>query len=132
MTHSFNIETDAGLTHNVQPLMHEIRHAVQALLDTGETTVIDLRSLPLAPGELEVIETTLGRGEVNAVLDAMGPSEISETVFPGVWLVRHFNADKQVMGVFVEITCMPSLLLSQNEDIADGLRQLDEKLETMF
>lgn len=132
MTHSFNIETDAGLTHNVQPLMHEIRHAVQALLDTGETTVIDLRSLPLAPGELEVIEATLGRGEVNAVLEAMGPSEISETVFPGVWLVRHFNADKQVMGVFVEITRMPSLLLSQNEDIADGLRQLDEKLETMF
>jgi hydrogenase-1 operon protein HyaF len=131
-THPFKVETGDALTYNVQPLLYEIRHALQTLLDSGEGTVIDLRSLPLAPGELEKIETTLGNGEVNAVLDAMGPSEIRETVYPGVWLVTHFNYDKQVMGKFIEITHVPSLLLSQDEDIADGLQQLDEQLTNMF
>ena len=42
-----------SLTYNVQPLLHEIRHALARLLDDGGHTVIDLRSLPLAPGEEE-------------------------------------------------------------------------------
>lgn len=119
-----------NLTHNVQPLLHEIRHALQALLDEGETTVIDLRSLPLAPGELEKIETTLGTGEVEAVLNAMGPSEFRETVYSGVWLVTHFNHDRQVMARSIEVARVPSLLLSQDEDIAAGLRRLHGELET--
>ena len=113
-----------ALTHNVRPLLNEIRHALEKLLATGETSAIDLRSIPLAPGEEEQIEAALGAGEINAELDAMGPSEIRETGYPGVWLVTHFNADRQLMGKFIEITRVPDLLKSQDEDITDGLQRL--------
>jgi len=49
-------------TGNVVPLLHEIRHALERLADTGECTAIDLRSLPLAPGEGDVLESMLGEG----------------------------------------------------------------------
>lgn len=113
-----------ALTHNVRPLLNEIRHALEKLLATGETSAIDLRSIPLAPGEEEQIEATLGTGEISAVLQAMGPSEIRETGYPGVWLVTHFNVDRQLMGKFIEITRVPELLKSQDVDIADGLQRL--------
>ena len=113
-----------ALTHNVRPLLNEIRHALEKLLATGETSAIDLRSIPLAPGEEEQIEAALGAGEISAELDAMGPSEIRETGYPGVWLVTHFNVDRQLMGKFIEITRVPDLLKSQDVDIADGLLRL--------
>ena len=116
--------TGESLTHNVRPLLNEIRHALERLLATGESSAIDLRSIPLAPGEEEQIEAALGAGEIRAELDAMGPSEIRETGYPGVWLVTHYNVDRQLMGKFIEITRVPDLLKSQDADIADGLQRL--------
>ncbi len=113
-----------ALTHNVRPLLNEIRHALEKLLATGESSAIDLRSIPLAPGEEEQIVEALGEGELSAELEAMGPSEIRETGYPGVWLVTHYNADRQLMGKFIEITRVPDLLKSQDADIAQGLQRL--------
>ncbi len=62
----FNIQVGNELTWNVQPILHEIRHALDKLLETGETHVIDLRSIPLAPGEEYTIIDTLCCGEVHA------------------------------------------------------------------
>jgi len=78
-TDTLKVEAAARLTHNVQPLLHEIRHALARLLDDGGHTVIDLRSLPLAPGEEEQLLDELGQGEVYARLHALGPTEIVET-----------------------------------------------------
>jgi len=122
------IEVAASLTHNVQPLLHEIRHALTQLLDGGETRVIDLRSMPLAPGEEERLLDELGHGEVYARLHALGPSEIIETRFPGVWVVVHFNNDDEVIGKFIEVCDIPGLLRSQQEDIRQGLEQLQSQL----
>ena len=57
---------------NVRPLLGEVLHAVDRLLDTGEPTTIDLAGLPFGPGELEHLEEMLGTGEVTATLDALG------------------------------------------------------------
>ena len=51
-------------TGNVVPLLHEIRHALERLVDSGEPTMIDLRGIPLAPGEEDALESALGSGEV--------------------------------------------------------------------
>ena len=122
------VERGEDLTHNVQPLLHEIRHALVKLLDDGGHTVIDLRSLPLAPGEEQKLLDKLGRGEVTAHLQALGPSEIVETRYPGVWVVVHFNNDNEVIGKFIEICDIPDLLRSQQEDIRQGLEQLQAQL----
>jgi hydrogenase-1 operon protein HyaF len=127
-TNVFRVEAEAGLTHNVQPLLHEIRHALVKLLDNGGQTVIDLRSLPLAAGEEEQLLDTLGQGEVFARLHALGPTEIIETRYPGVWVVVHFNNDNEVIGKTIEICDIPELLRSQQEDIRLGLGQLQSQL----
>ena len=128
MNDALQVENGAGLTHNVQPLLHEIRHALARLLDDDGHTVIDLRSLPLAPGEEERLLDELGQGEVYARLHALGPSEIIETRYPGVWVVVHFNNDNEVIGKFIEVCDTPDLLRSQQEDIRQGLEQLQSQL----
>ena len=115
-------------THNVIPLLHEIRHALEQLLEEGKETAIDLRSIPLAPGEEAVIEQALGEGEVQAVLSALGPSDFRETSYPGVWVVTHYNHDDKIVGKFVEVAVVPALLRSQAEDMAAGLRRLEARL----
>ena len=127
-THVIKVEAAASLTHNVQPLLHEIRHALARLLDDGGHTVIDLRSLPLAPGDEEQLLDELGQGEVYARLHALGPTEIVETRYPGVWVVVHFNNDNEVIGKTIEICDIPELLRSQQEDIRQGLGELQSQL----
>lgn len=122
------VEPGAGLTHNVQPLLHEIRHALAQLLETGAANIIDLRSIPLAPGEEQRLLAELGEGEIRAQLSALGPSEIIETRFPGVWLVTHYTANDEIIGRFIEICEMPRILMAQPEDIRDGLEQLAAQL----
>jgi len=119
------IEHSSG---NVEPLLHEIRHALSLLLNAGTATCIDLKCIPLAPGEEARIMESLGKGEVRVDLTASGNSEITETVFPGVWLVSHFNEQGETQARFIEITTVPEILCSQTSDIADGLARLNSRL----
>ena len=126
----FNIQTGDELTWNVRPILFEVRHALEALLDKGETSIIDLRSIPLAPGEEEKILKTLGQGEVHARLNALGPSEIYETRYAGVWLITHYNEDEAIVSRFIEITRLPDILKSQTEDMSKALTELTQELGT--
>jgi len=124
----FRVEAGELLTYNVIPLLHEIRHGLARLLETGVVTTIDLRGIPMAPGEEERIITELGTGEVQARMSALGPSEIIETRFPGVWLVTHYNSENEVIGKFIEVCDMPQILKAQAEDIREGLTLLTAQL----
>lgn len=130
----FNIQVGGELTQNVKPLLHEIKHALESLIENGETSIIDLRSIPLAPGEEEKILNTLGRGEVQAQLDALGLSEIFETRYAGVWVVTHYNDENTIISRFIEVTTIPNILCSQTEDIMAAYSSLaldlDENQET--
>jgi len=125
----FNIQIGNKLTWNVKPILHEIRHALRNLLETGESSIIDLRSIPLAPGEEETIIATLGCGEVHAKLNALGPSEIYETRFAGVWLITHFNEENSIISRFIEITVFPDILKSQSDDMTFALDLLEDELD---
>ena len=130
MNTSFNIQTSNELTWNVRPLLNEVRHALKALVDSGATHIIDLRSIPLAPGEEEIIIKSLGQGEVHARLNALGPSEIYETRYAGVWLITHYNESEVIVSRFIEITRLPDILQSQLEDMSNGLTELSQELNT--
>jgi len=121
-----NVEPFTG---NVQPLLHEIRHALRRLAGGEEGTTIDLRALPLAPGEEARIEETLGQGEVRAELQALGPTVVQETAYPGVWLVTHRNTEDRIVARFIEVTRIPRILAAQNEDIEKGLEKLESELQ---
>jgi len=127
-TTEMRVESGEMLTHNVVPLLHEIRHGLARLLESDAATTIDLRSIPMAPGEEERIVNALGSGEVQARMSALGPSEIIETRFPGVWLVTHYNSENEVIGKFIEVCEIPQILKAQAEDIREGLAQLTAQL----
>ena len=120
----FNIQNADDLTFNVKPLLNEIKHALDNLIETGQTTIIDLRSIPLAPGEEDKILNTLGQGEVRAQLHALGLSEVNETQYAGVWVVTHFNDEDEIISRFIEVTTMPEILCSQTEDIMAAYSRL--------
>ena len=123
------VRVESGdFTQNVTPLLHEVRHALDRLLQNGTETTIDLGAIPLAPGELERIDEVLGEGEVRVTLEALGPSEIHETKYPGVWRITHRNTTEQVVGRYIEIARIPSLLLAQKPDMQRALEQLSQSL----
>ena len=125
----FNIQNADELTWNVMPLLHEVKHALTNLVANNETAIIDLRSIPLAPGEEDKIIDILGIGEVQARLNALGPSDIIETQYSGVWLITHYNDENNIISRFIEITKMPEILCSQTDDISDACERLTDTLE---
>lgn len=127
----FRVEQPSARTGNVRPLLHEIRHALAALLDHGQERCIDLRSLPLAPGEERELLEILGRGEVSAALDTLGHSLVRETRFAGVWLCIHKNPAGETMAKLLEVSRIPGILKAQPEDMRDGLARLQRELDEM-
>jgi len=125
----FNIQVSSELTQNVKPLLHEIKHALDALIETGKTSIIDLRSIPLAPGEEDKILSTLGQGEVLAQMNTLGLSEVFETQYAGVWVVTHYNDEGNIISRFIEVTTMPEILCSQTEDILSAYSRIATTLE---
>lgn len=120
------VQNDYG---NVKPILNEIVHAIDKLLESGEATTIDLAGLPFGPGELEQLEAALGEGELSARLDALGKSSIRETAYPGVWWLEHRNAHDEVMGRYIEITRTPEILSSQEVDILAGRARLKDQFD---
>ena len=113
---------------NLVPLLHEIRHALTRWLEHGDGHVIDLRSIPLAPGEEDSLIEQLGVGEVSARLSVLGPSDIIETRYPGVWLVTHYNETENIIGRFIEVCEVPGILKTQAEDSRAALERLENDL----
>lgn len=122
--------TEAYSVGNVRALLAEIASLLQKLVDQGEAGVIDLKSLPFAPGEYEQLRDALGQGELTARLDALGTSEIVETRFPGVWWLTHYNVEGEIVADVIEVTFLPEILRSQAEDMRAGLQRLQAMLRS--
>ncbi len=114
---------------NALPILHEVRHALARLVEEGEPTVIDLQSIPMGPGDDRRLLAGLGEGELRAELQALGKSVVRECKYPGVWLVEHYNANDEVAARFIEVTWIPSILRSQEEDVSAGLAAFTEWLQ---
>ena len=46
-------DAPAALGNNAMPLLYEIESLLNDLVESGKTAIIDLRSLPLVPGDYE-------------------------------------------------------------------------------
>jgi hydrogenase-1 operon protein HyaF len=116
-----------GLTGNAPPLLRELADQVKHLLDTGESSAIDLSALPLTPADLDWLHDKLGEGEIAVTLQANGESTLNETACPGIWWVTHHNEQGAVISQFIEVTYVPELVKAHRQDVAIG----QEKLELM-
>ncbi len=120
--------SEPGLTGNAPPLLHEVVELTRRLLDTGETSTIDLSALPLTPADLEWLQDMLGAGEISITLQANGESTLNETACSGVWWVTHHNENGVVTAQFIEVAFVPELVKAHPQDIQIGLDYLESKL----
>lgn len=114
---------------NVRAIANEIAALLAQFIATGEAAAIDLRSLPMGPGDYAQLGQLLGEGAVAARIDALGPTEVRETGIAGVWWVRHRNAQDEIVAEFIEIGAVPEILKTPHEDARDGLRVLQDRLQ---
>lgn len=113
---------------NALPVLYEIETMLAKLIDEGQPDAIDLRSLPMLPGDHARLQEALGRGEVRASIDALGLSEVYETGIHGVWWVTHRNLDGDTTGEFIEVTWVPGILTTPRADATYGLRKLRARI----
>lgn len=93
----------------------------------GHAGAIDLRWLPLLPGDLGHLKEILGTGEVSATIAALGASSVQETAIQCVWWVTHRGSDDALLGHWIEITEVPSILRSDRAAIPYALQALRER-----
>lgn len=118
------------LSHgNALPLLHEIEILLNDLVTVDRPGSIDLRSLPMLPGDYEKLREVLGEGEVSATLDVFGPTQVRETAIHGVWWVTHRNADGEVTAEFIEVTYMPEILRTHPADARAAVETLRSRLQ---
>jgi hydrogenase-1 operon protein HyaF len=113
---------------NSLPILHEVRHGLERLATTGEPSIIDLRAIPFGPGDEARLLACLGRGEVEAVIQALGETRIWESAIPAVWFVDHYNPEGERIALHIEIDRIPGILLTQFEDLAEATARLDRML----
>ena len=119
---------ESGLTGNAPPLLRELLEQVKRLLESGESSAIDLSALPLTPADLDWLREKLGEGEIAVTLQASGESTLNETTCPGVWWVTHHNEQGVVTSQFIEVAFVPELVKAHPQDVAIG----QERLELMI
>ncbi|TDY00065.1 hydrogenase expression/formation C-terminal domain-containing protein [Thiohalophilus thiocyanatoxydans] len=114
----------------VPAILTELQTKLDALCKQGVSDSIDLRSLPMFPGDYEQLKAALGYGEIQVRIDAMGPTEIYETALPGIWWIRHQNSENENIAEFIEITALPAILKTANDDIQQSGQQLQRLIDS--
>ncbi|MDY6980701.1 MAG: hydrogenase expression/formation C-terminal domain-containing protein [Pseudomonadota bacterium] len=118
-----------GSPSQVMAILNELLAKLTALSEQGINDSIDLRSLPMFPGDYEQLKETLGYGEIHVSIDAMGPTEIYETAIPGLWWVSHFNSADENIAEFIEITALPAILKTDEQDLREAGQQLQQLID---
>ena len=120
---------DDAPTGMAEALLREIADHLLTVGSGGERQVVELGNLPLSAGDLLLLEEKLGRGEVTADVSALGPTEVYETAFAGLWWVKYFNDDRHLVTQQLEIGTVPMILEAHPEDIRAGAERFNELLE---
>jgi hydrogenase-1 operon protein HyaF len=105
-------------------ILREVETSLATLVESGRASRIDLSSLPMGPRDFERLREALGQGEVNATIEALGPTQVRETVVHGVWWITHMNVDGTKVAEFLDITHVPEILKSHPDDARAALARL--------
>jgi hydrogenase-1 operon protein HyaF len=115
----------------VRSVLGEISARLSALAKSGETAAIDLLSLPMPPDDLAALSDRLGFGEVAAMIEAAGTTEIRETGHAGVWWVQQLGPGGRVLAERIEIAAVPALLVADRADISAAAARLARDVATL-
>lgn len=103
---------EAGPGRDVAGATQVLQAFVQAferwLAGGTELPALDLARLPAST--LQVLNETLGEGEVSAIVGEGDTLRIQETVFSGVWREQHFDAEGRLQHDFLLAAPVPPVL----------------------
>ena len=109
---------------NAIPLLTEIKHALEALRERGETRTLNILNFPLTEDDARYLDEVLGRGNLTITFDGAEHTFWQESKIAGVWWGEYRNASRKVTLRSIEIAEVPVLVKAQAEDIDEGLQQL--------
>lgn len=121
-------QASGGLGGGVTAILSEIVRLLEHLAAADAPAAIDLRSLPMSPQDRTELQCALGEGEVQATVNAEGVSRIHETGVPGVWWVEHRDRNGELIAEMLEVTRVPQILASADDEIAASARALREQI----
>ncbi len=120
---------DFGVSSSgVSAILAELARLLDELAAKETPAAIDLRSLPLSAHDRTELERSLGRGEVEASINAKGVSTLRETRISGIWWVEHRDAHGELIAELLEVARVPEILASASDEIAVAARALREQL----
>ena len=122
---------DERLSGNAHALIHELATRLAKLDAEGIEDAIDLRGIPLSKADLQMLEDFLGTGEIEARIDALGPTRVYETSYSGIWRATYYSEDGKVVADVLEVTRRPEILATPRGDVADASRALHEALGSL-
>lgn len=134
MTSALNIpvkletKTNAPPSLQVVALLKELQAMLNNLINKGEASSIDVRSLPMSPNDFKFLRDFLGEGEVKAEVNVLGVTRIRETGVSGIWWVTHYNTYDEVIAELIEVTTLPVLLATQKLAVEEGLKLLEQRM----
>jgi hydrogenase-1 operon protein HyaF len=114
----------------VLAVLSELETMLTKLISRQETNSIDIRSLPMMPGDYEQLKSILGKGEVEITVNTLGPSDIYETHVPGIWWISHKNAHDEVLTEFIEVTYYPEIIKVQDGDLNEAHNILQARVNS--
>ena len=120
-----------GLGSGVAAIACEIANLLDHLSASGESGAIDLRSLPMTAADRLRLQEVLGTGEVQATIDADGPSTVRETGIAGVWWTEHRNRHGELLAELIEVCRVPEILVLAQDELAPGARRLRERIAAL-
>ncbi len=123
------VEVTEPSTGMARAVLRELAEHLPALAEHGHSHLVDLTSLPMSSGDKQELATLLGQGEVDITLDTMGASRIYETAYSGIWWVKHYSADDQLISELIEIAEIPGIIKSQAADIQLAVQALNQLIE---
>lgn len=94
----------------------EAKSVIRNLMDAlrsyrhGEPGYPRLELAHLAPETLDTLNQVLREGEVSALVQHPGQVRIQETIFAGIWRVRHLNAGGALDHDYIEACAIPEAI----------------------
>jgi hydrogenase-1 operon protein HyaF len=117
-----------GLGGGVAAILSELAALLERFAEDQRAAAIDLRSLPMSPQDRVELQRALGKGEVQATVEAEGLSNIRETRIAGLWWVEHRDRQGELIAELLEVTRVPEILASAVDEIAASGRALRAQL----
>jgi len=117
---------------NVMPLLAEIRARVDACEPGDESHIVNFSLFPMAPADMEFLQTSLGDGPISLVSRGYGKCRVHATATRHVWSVQYFNAMDEIILDTLEIGGVPVVALAAVEDLRDSSERLGEIHEAYF